>query len=357
MTQDDSILITGGAGFIGAQLAIRFKSVFPNTRMIALDNLKRRGSELNIPRLGEAGVEFLHGDVRIFDDLPEIKNLRLIIECSAEPSVLAGFDNSPRYVLESNLLGALQCLELARRTSACLIFLSSSRIYPIQALQDLRLLETETRFTLAHPQATPGVSEQGISETFPVIGVRSLYGATKYAAELFIQEYASMYGIHSIINRCGVIAGPWQMGKIDQGFVALWLARHIFGGTLEYIGFGGKGKQVRDVLHVDDLADLILKQSGVVQNYSGEVFNVGGGPFNSISLQELTDLCREVTGKEIRIKPSQEDRPADIPWYVTDNALVSATFDWAPQKSLHDLVCDTARWMTDHQETLRPYLA
>ena len=97
-----------------------------------------------------------------------------------------------------------------------------------------------------------------------------------------------MYGLRAVINRCGVISGPWQMGKVDQGFVVLWLSRHLFGGPLSYMGFGGHGLQVRDVLHVDDLYDLIVRQLNGLNEYSGSLFNVGGGMASSVSLRELT---------------------------------------------------------------------
>ncbi len=356
MHLDQTILVTGGAGFIGAQLALDLKEHHPGNRVIALDNLKRRGSELNLKRLKGGGVEFLHGDVREMADLPIVRDLSLIIECSAEPSVLAGFGESPRYVIASNLTGAINCLELARKTGAAMIFLSTSRVYPLRALCDIKLKESETRFTVLPEQTLPGVSEAGISEAFPLEGARSLYGATKYAAEVFIKEYAEMYGLRAIVNRCGVIAGPWQMGRVDQGIMALWIARHLFGGTLSYIGFGGKGLQVRDMLHVQDLLELILYQSKEIDRLKGHTFNVGGGVNNSISLLELTGLCRSVTGKSIEITTVPEERPADIPYYVTDHTVVRQACGWAPRRSLETMASDTARWMRDNEEALRSIL-
>ncbi|HOH29772.1 MAG TPA: NAD-dependent epimerase/dehydratase family protein [Candidatus Hydrogenedentes bacterium] len=356
MHSDETILVTGGAGFIGAQLALELKERHTGKRVVALDNLKRRGSELNLKRLKEGGVEFLHGDVREMADLPEIVNLSLIIECSAEPSVLAGFGESPRYVIASNLTGAINCLELARKTSAAMIFLSTSRVYPLRPLCGIKLKEGETRFTVLPEQTLPGVSEAGISEAFPLEGARSLYGATKYAAEVFINEYAQMYGLRAIVNRCGVIAGPWQMGRIDQGIMALWISRHLFGGALSYIGFGGKGLQVRDMLHVRDLLDLVVYQANEIDKLKGHTFNVGGGVTNSASLYELTGLCRHVTGNSIEIRSAPEERPADIPYYVTDNTAVRQACGWSPRYSLETIVSDTVRWMRDNQEALRSIL-
>ncbi len=357
MTSAYTALVTGGAGFIGARLALGLRAHRESIRVIALDNLKRRGSELNLRRLAEGGVEFIHGDVRTPEDLPRLDRLDLLIECSAEPSVLAGFGDSPRYVIDSNLFGAVHCLELARRHEAALIFLSTSRVYPVEALRAIPLVETDSRFILADGQSSPGVSREGVNESFPLDGHRSLYGATKYAAELLIAEYEAMYGLRAVVNRCGVVAGPGQMGRVDQGVLALWVARHIFGGSLSYIGYGGRGKQVRDMLHVDDLLDLILRQIDALDAMQGKVFNVGGGLAGSVSLLELTGLCRECAGTAVDVSSAKEDRPADIPWYITDSGRVAAACGWRPARDIKTIVQETARWMLDNQEQLRPIFA
>lgn len=254
------ILVTGGAGFVGARIAVGLREQGVAARVVALDNLKRRGSELNLNRLRAAGVEFLHGDIRQPADIAAAGAVDCIIECSAEPSVLAGYDGSPEYVAHTNLTGTLHCLEHARRHGAAVLFLSTSRVYPIAAIAGLRYRETETRFELLPEQDLPGVSESGIAENFPLEGPRSLYGATKLCSELILQEYLEMYGLRGVINRCGVIAGPGQMGKVDQGVAVLWMARHLYGGALQYIGYGGAGRQVRDLVHVDDILRLVLVQ-------------------------------------------------------------------------------------------------
>jgi CDP-paratose 2-epimerase len=172
------VIVTGGAGFIGANVSIGLAQRHPDWGITALDNLKRRGSELNLPRLREAGVAFRHGDVREIDDLLEANELDALVECSAEPSVLAGVDGTPGYLIESNLVGAYHCLELARRRRAQIVFLSTSRVYPVAPLEALSLTETETRFELSERQASPGVSPAGIAEDFPLTGTRTLYGAS-----------------------------------------------------------------------------------------------------------------------------------------------------------------------------------
>lgn len=351
-----SVLVTGGAGFVGARLAIALREAKSGLRVVALDNLRRRGSELNLPRLRAAGVDFLHGDIRCAEDLEAAGSADLILECSAEPSVLAGYGESPRYVLETNLSGTLNCLEAARRYKAAILFLSTSRVYPIETIRQLRYRETDTRFELEPDQETPGVSPRGFSEAFPLEGERSIYGATKFCSELVLNEYRAMYDLPAVINRCGVITGPWQMGKVDQGVVVLWVARHLFGGALNYIGFGGTGKQVRDILHIDDLAQLVLYQIDHMAELSGKTFNVGGGREVSVSLCELTALCRKITGKTIPVGRESNDRPADIPLYLSDYNRVARATGWRPQHTVQQIIEDITRWITSNRTMLEAIL-
>lgn len=352
----NTILITGGAGFVGSNLALHLQRVLPRTRIVALDNLKRRGSELNLPRLKEGGVEFVHGDVRNREDLDATVRADLLLECSAEPSVLAGIDSSPDYVVQTNLVGTINVLEYCRRHQTAMIFLSTSRVYPIEALCRIALVETGTRFEIDQAQTMPGISARGIGEEFPLAGARSLYGASKLASELFIDEYGAQYDLPMLVNRFGVIAGPWQMGKIDQGVVTLWVARHVFGKPLSYIGFGGTGKQVRDVLHIDDVCELIALQIDQLESLRGGLFNVGGGRTVSVSLAELTELCRTVTGMTIPIAAVPENRAADVPLYVTDNAKIERTLGWSPQRSMQRLIEDVHTWIKANEASLRPIL-
>ena len=153
-----------------------------------------------------------------------------------------------------------------------------------------------------------------------------------------------------------VISGPWQMGKVDQGFVVLWAARHLYGGALTYTGFGGAGLQVRDVLHVDDLYDLLRKQIDELPRLSGCTFNVGGGYDNSVSLAELTLLCRARAGRTVAIDPQPRTSDADVPYYISDNAVVTAATGWAPQRGLDRILDDVDRWLHDHRASLEPLL-
>jgi CDP-paratose 2-epimerase len=343
----ERILIVGGAGFIGSCLAIGLEKLHPEWQIICLDNLRRRGSELNLPRLKSCGIQFVYGDIRTTADLdPVALNADCIIDCAAEPSVLAGF-SSPQYVLQTNLLGTVNVLELARQTGASLLFLSTSRV---------KLLELPNRFAIAPEQTLPGISELGISEDFPLKGHRSLYGATKLASELLIEEYREAYNVPAIINRCGLITGAWQMGKVDQGVYGLWVAAHYFQKSLSYIGFGGSGKQVRDLLHVEDLLRLVNYQLEHFAEFDGEVFNVGGGLSNSLSLVEATDLCQKIAGKSIPINPVLEERPGDIPIFITDSSRVMERTGWQPVIGPEAALQDIYDWIAANEVVLSSIL-
>jgi CDP-paratose 2-epimerase len=175
--------------------------------------------------------------------------------------------------------------------------------------------EDETRFRWLD-SGTPGLSSRGVSEALDLNGARSLYGWTKLSAEQLIEEYRAAYGLQAIVNRCGVVAGPWQFGTVDQGVIGLWVIAHLLERPLSYIGYGGKGKQVRDLLHVDDLCDLILSQIDQFDAWEGWLGNVSGGIERSVSLCELTAKCRSVTGKSVPIREVAQTRPNDLRLFI-----------------------------------------
>jgi CDP-paratose 2-epimerase len=353
----DCILVTGGAGFIGSALAIALRTRYPSTSVVALDSLRRRGSELNLPRLREAGVAFVHGDVRCLEDLLALEPApNLIIEASAEPSAQAGYGQSPEYVINTNLLGCANCLELARRARSDFIFLSSSRVYPHALVNQLAFHEDNTRFQLDSQQSLPGASAFGISEDFLLEGARTMYGATKLSSELLIHEYADMYGLRCLIDRCSLITGPGQMAKTDQGVFALWMAAHFFRRPLRFIGFGGEGKQVRDFLHVDDLVDLVTMQIEAIDRNAGKVFNVGGGPDFSLSLLECTQVCREITGNTIPVEHDPKTRAGDVRIFLTDRRKISAVADWRPTRSATATLASIYDWIRREESHLKDVL-
>jgi CDP-paratose 2-epimerase len=344
------ILVTGGAGFVGSNLAVSLAARHRDWQVLALDNLYRKGSELNLPRLQAAGVEFVKGDVREPDDLAALPEVSALVECSAEPSVMSGVDGDTSYLLHTNLTGAYNCLELARRDGAFFVFLSTSRVYPVAPQAALKLEEAPTRFEIAAEQDVPGASPAGISEQFPLAGARTLYGTTKLAAELLIEEYRAGFGLPAVIDRCGVIAGPWQMGKVDQGVFTHWMLAHHYRNPLSYIGFGGHGKQVRDLLHVDDLVALVERQLLDPESWDGQTVNVGGGRERSLSLLETTEICRRLTGNEVPIQPLPETRPGDVPVYLSDCGRLFSLDDWRPLHGAEQVLADIHEWIAADEE-------
>jgi len=353
-----TILITGGAGFVGSNLAIRLKQQYPSYTIISMDNLKRRGSELNLTRLKQHEIVFIHGDIRKKEDFRQIDQpVHCVIDAAAEPSVLAGLDGDADYLIQTNLNGTIHALDFALQHRAKFIFLSTSRIYPIRAIEDIAVEEAATRFEMSAVQKMPGVSAKGISEWFPLAGARSLYGATKLASELMIEEYHEMFGLQTVIDRCGVLTGPYQMGKVDQGVVVLWMARHFWKKGLSYIGYGGLGKQVRDMLHINDLFDLIDLQVHGIEKFNGQIFNAGGGREVSASLQELTRLCAEITGNTIPMESVADTRKADIRIYITDNTKINEITGWKPKITVPKILEEIYVWIKENENQLKPILS
>ena len=350
------IVVTGGAGFVGSTLCLQLKDKYPSYDIIAFDNLKRRGSELNLSDFQKKGIPFFHGDIRNNEDLSVLGNFDVLIEASAEPSVTAGLDSDPTYVINNNLYGSINCFNACLKNNAKLIFLSTSRVYPIETIEKANYIEEFTRFSFDVNQTQIGISNKGISEKLSLDGARSFYGTTKLSSEMFIQEYAAFYGLKAAITRFGVIAGPRQMGKTDQGVVTLWMAKHYWNQSLKYIGYGGTGKQVRDLLHVDDVVSLIDLQIHQIEKFQGKIYNVGGGAENSASLFEMTSICEKITGNKIQIASEVETRTADLRIYITDNSLIEKEIGWKPTKSVEQIFTDIYHWIKENETQLESIL-
>jgi CDP-paratose 2-epimerase len=351
MSDSMRVLITGGAGFVGANLALALRGVFPDAEIVCMDNLYRRGSELNLPRLREHNVAFSWGDVRDERSFPR-GPFDFLLDCSAEPSVLAGQSGGPDFLLQTNLVGACHCLEKARLWGSRLLFLSSSRVYPIERLERHPWREEATRFAWAD-EGTAGISSLGVQERLDMSGARSLYGYTKYAAELLVEEYRAAWGLKAVVDRCGIIAGPWQFGKADQGVASLWVLAHYFGRPLSYIGYGGQGKQVRDFLHIDDLCELLAEQVKEFNRWEGWLGNVAGGLANSASLCELTALCQEITGRRVAVQSVDANRPWDLRLFLGDCRRLFERTAWRPRRGVRQLVSDLAQWVAQNEPPLR----
>lgn len=337
------ILITGICGFVGSSIAVSLLEQTENITLLGIDNLSRPGSELNRQKLQRLGVRFIHGDIRNASDIDQLPAVDWVIDAAANPSVLAGVSaGSTRQLVEHNLSGTVNLLEYCSRHKAGFILLSTSRVYAIDRLSALPVIEANGAFRLDPAAELPiGVSAEGINEQFSTEPPLSLYGTTKRTSELLAQEYGALAGFPVWINRCGVIAGAGQFGKADQGILSYWIHCWKRRLPLRYIGFGGHGFQVRDVFHPRDLTSLLKLQLQADSTVRPRIVNLGGGLRNSISLKNLSDWASERLGAHT-VSPDPSGRPFDIPWVVMDHGLASKVWGWAPQVSLESILEEIA---------------
>jgi CDP-paratose 2-epimerase len=337
------ILITGVCGFAGSCLAKTFRESAPDWELIGIDNFIRSGSELNRTALKKIGVTVIHADIRCAADIDNLPDADWIIDAAANPSVLAGIDgkSSSRQVVEHNLFGTVNLLEYCKRSHAGFILLSTSRVYSVGPLANL-VVEVHDRAFRPKPNALPyGITVNGVTEAFSTSPPVSLYGSTKVASEHLALEYGETFGIPVWINRCGVLAGAGQFGRIDQGIFSFWIHSYRAKRPLRYIGFGGKGYQVRDCLHPRDLLPLLNAQMQAGKKNT-RIVNVSGGIANAMSLAQLTDWCEQQFGPH-KIDSQPDGRPFDVPWLVLDSDLARREWDWRPQTKLNDVLEEIAQ--------------
>ncbi|MDD2364868.1 MAG: NAD-dependent epimerase/dehydratase family protein [Desulfuromonadaceae bacterium] len=338
------ILITGICGFVGSSLALAWRSADPDAEIIGLDNFVRAGSEVNRQKLAKMGIRILHVDIRTPSDFEALPNVDWVIDSAANSTVLAGIDGytSSRQLVEHNLFGTINILEYCKRCGAGFILISTSRVYSIAALSELKVETVGAAFRPANNQELPyGISSSGIAETFSTAAPVSLYGSSKLASEALALEYGEAFGFPVWINRCGVMAGAGQFGRPDQGIFAFWINAWIRSHPLKYIGFGGKGYQVRDCMHPNDLIPLIRKQVSSLVSGSERLINLGGGNQNSISLYELSCWCSERFGRRI-VESQHEERRFDIPWLVLDTSLAEKKWGWRPATHINEILEEIA---------------
>jgi CDP-paratose 2-epimerase len=329
------LLVTGACGFVGSSLIQTLITRGGGHTIFGLDNLIRPGSESNRAALKAMGVRVVHADIRCASDFESLPAVDAVIDAAANPSVLAGIDGatSSRQLVEHNLHGTVNMLEYCRRQRAAFVLLSTSRVYSISPLSSLRTRIRKGAFE-PDPEGpkTPGLSAHGLDETFSTAAPVSLYGATKLASEVLALEYGSTFGFPVWINRCGVLAGPGQFGRADQGIFAYWINSWLRRRKLKYIGFDGMGHQVRDCLHPKDLGTLIERQLKVASPDAGvpRVLNVSGGQPSAMSLRTLSDWCRDRFGDHT-VESDPLPRPFDIPWMVLDSRLAESVWDFRPE--------------------------
>lgn len=341
------ILITGISGFVGSTLARAFRENFEGAEIFGCDSFVRPGSEVNRGALRSLGIPVQHADLRNASDIDGLPPADWIIDAAANPSVLAGIDgsSSSRQVVEHNLVGTINLLEYCKRHRAGFILLSTSRVYSIPPLASLKMEETNGAYRPLAKQDFPnGITAEGVSEGYSTEPPVSLYGSTKLAAECLALEYGADFDFPVWINRCGVLAGAGQFGKGDQGIFSYWIHTWLRDRPLAYIGFNGKGHQVRDCLHPRDLMPILGQQ---IKGASGkhQIVNLGGGVDNSMSLAQLSAWCARGFGpRMVSVEP--KSRAFDIPWMVLDTGRAATEWKWKVETPLAKILEEIA----DHAE-------
>jgi len=351
------ILITGICGFVGSTLAKALLECRQDLEIVGVDTFIRPGSETNRNKLKSLGVKIIHGDIRSSSDLESIPSVDAVIDAAANPSVLAGVDGktSSRQLIEHNLLGTINLLEFCKNHQAAFVLLSTSRVYSIPPLASLVMRIENDAFVpdTSSGELPKGLTTQGVDETFSTQSPISLYGSTKLASEMLTLEYGETFGFQVFINRCGVMAGAGQFGRPDQGIFAYWINSHLRRKSLSYIGFDGKGYQVRDCLHPFDLSSIVLKQVNTSQKLSpsDRIINLSGGVESMISLRQLTAWCDERFGWH-EVHSSTESRSFDIPWMVLDSAKAKTLWNWQPRVTRNQILEEIAQHAEGHNDWL-----
>jgi CDP-paratose 2-epimerase len=334
------ILITGGCGFVGSNLAIYLKKKLNNSEIYSLDNLFRNGSQINKGRLKNFKIRNYKINIQDYKKISKLPKFDLIIDCCAEPAIEIS-NKDPDRVIGTNLIGTFNILKKCTADKSKIIFLSTSRVYSIECLRKLiKKKNISNKINI----------KSKINEEFQTNLPKSLYGFSKLSSEELIKEYNYSYKIKYIINRFGVIAGPWQFGKQDQGFISLWVAKHLFKKKLSYIGFGGYGNQIRDVIHVDDACEIIYLQILNFNNKFNNTFNIGGGLKNAVSLKQLTSKCEKLIGHKLKIKRLKKTSIFDIPYFVTDNNKITKFYNWKPLIGIDQILRDVQKWLIGNKK-------
>jgi CDP-paratose 2-epimerase len=332
------IMVIGGAGFIGSNVAQFYAA--KGHSVVIFDNLCRRGSTLNLQYLTEkySNVNFAYGDIRHYYDIyPVIKDNRFdaIFHLAAQVAVTTSVIR-PKEDFEINALGTLNILEAIRNvgSQAVLLYASTNKVYG--EMLDLSIVEVNGRYQY---KDTP----EGISEGYP-LDFHSPYGCSKGSADQYVIDYSRIYGLKTVVFRQSCIYGYRQFGIEDQGWVAWFTIAAAFGKSLTIYG---DGKQVRDVLFVEDLVhgyDLALNN---IETAKGKAYNVGGGKFQ-MSLLELLAFLENFLGRKIPIEFS-DWRPGDQKVYVSNNSRIKQELGWAPATSVEDGVRKLYDWVRENK--------
>ena len=338
------ILVTGGCGFIGTNLCIYLKK--KHYLVYSLDNLSRKGSIYNFKLLSDLKIKNFKFDIFNFKKVNSLPKFDLIIDCCADAAVEVSRKDIDR-VVNTNLIGTLNILKKAKKDNSKIIFLSSSRVNSIKTI---------SKMFQNHDFKNQLKIKKTINENFDTNSPKSIYGLTKHVSEMFIEEFAFAFNLKYIINRLGVVSGPLQFGKQDQGFVSLWIWRHITKKKLKYIGFGGFGNQVRDILHINDLCEIIEIQIKSLNTIFNKTFTIGGSLKNSISLKKLTLICQKITNNKIKFSRVKKTSIYDLPYFVSSNKFVSRVYKWKPKRNIYDIINDTHNWLESQKKIIKKFM-
>ncbi|MGI8770982.1 MAG: GDP-mannose 4,6-dehydratase [Acidobacteriaceae bacterium] len=339
------VLITGGAGFIGSNLAA-FLLQNTNARVRILDNLSRRGVELNVQWLRNLArdsdrLQLIAGDVRNADTVTAAcDGVSEIYHLAAQVAVTTSVDD-PRGDFAVNAMGTLNVLEAARALprKPMLLFTSTNKVYG--ALDTLTVQTGPRRCFVAD------AGFRGVSEETP-LDFHSPYGCSKGAADQYVRDYARIYGLPTVVFRMSCICGPRQFGTEDQGWVAHFLYSVLSG---RQINIYGDGKQVRDVLHVDDLIAAMQAAREHLPATRGEVYNVGGGMERAVSVLEILSRIEQQTGKSCSCSHG-EMRPGDQPLYITDFSKLTRDTQWQPRRSVEQTLADITKFWNVNRDLI-----
>ncbi len=334
-------LITGGAGFIGTNTADRLLS--DGHQVIIVDDLSRRGSESNLRWLRERHGDFpFHQiDVRDYAALSrafkEHAPLDLVFHFAAQVAVTTSVED-PRTDFEINALGTLNVLEAVRAMDdhPVVLFTSTNKVYG--ALTQLQVVEDDLRYRYADLPL-------GVTEETP-LDLYSPYGCSKGAADQYVRDYHRMYGMRTIVFRNSCIYGTRQFGIEDQGWLAWFVIAAVKGAPITIYG---NGKQVRDLLYIDDLVEAMLLAFEKIDKTQGRIYNIGGGADNSVSIWlEIEPILRKLLGKQIPVDYA-DWRPGDQPIYVSDITRAAKDFGWRPKTSVDEGLNRLFNWVREHE--------
>jgi CDP-paratose 2-epimerase len=336
-----SVLIFGGAGFVGSNLAYRILKT-TDAKVHIFDNLSRRGVHHNLKWLqavpgNSDRLRVTIGDVRDAAMVQRaVQGATEIYHFAAQVAVTTSIAD-PVFDFEVNVRGTLNVLEAARKGGRrpFLLFTSTNKVYG--SMSSRPLVAAERRYR--------SVAEAGISESQP-LDLRSPYGCSKGAADQYVRDYARTFDFPTVVFRMSCIAGPRQFGNEDQGWIA-----HFLYSTLEDrpVTIYGDGRQVRDVLYVEDLVRAFEAVRSRMEKTSGEVYNIGGGIENSTSILEILELIEKVTGKKLRFA-TESARAGDQLFYVTDFEKLRRDTAWQPRVNVRQTLENMYDWWKRHRE-------